>query len=308
VPVFVLCSQHLSHLMHTTNTHRITLHHTDESERKDYKATAKLRRDLNVPALSRGALASSSLSERDFTPVLSADPALFSHSSAPVPAIPEVGGAVASDSLAEVSSEMSRSVSGSSSSNSSSSRRSRNDGTEGSSDELHPLPLNICSVCDNMVHPAGTVEYEPDGSCVICRSVFHLRCCESERNSVAGRSDGSEVSAVGDVQFVCRICLTMSMIEESSEAQQTVSISSASRSGTVATRKRMRKVANDPNPDVEVPKTRRPPKNRHSHSPSAKSKKVSATTASAVSHSEYDSGIHPDILAALEACESSELT
>jgi hypothetical protein len=308
--------------MHNRNTHRITLHLTDESERKYYKATAKLRRDLSVPALSRGALASSNLSERDFTPVLSADPALFSHSSTPAPAlshaIPEVGGALTSDALTEVSSEMNRSVSSSSSSSSSSnssssssssssSHGSRNNGTEGSSDELHPLPLYTCSICDNMVHPAGTSECEPHRSCVMCRSVFHLRCCESERNSVAGHSDGSEVSAVEDVQFVCRICQTMSMIEDSSEALQNVSTSSVPRPSAVAARKRTRKVANEPRPDREVPpKIRRPPRNRQS--PTAKNKKDSATSASAVSHSEYDSGIHPDILAALEACESSELT
>jgi hypothetical protein len=299
-------------LMHTRNTHRITLHLTDESERKYYKATAKLRRDLSVPALSRGALASSNLSERDFTPVLSADPALFSHSSAPAHAhaIPEVGGALTSDALTEISNEMNPSVtrsSNSSSSSSSSSHVSRNNGTEGSSDELHPLPLYICSICDNMVHPAGTSECEPHRSCVMCRSVFHLRCCESERNSDAGHSDGSEVCAVEDVQFVCRICQTMSMIEDSSEALQNVTTSSVPRPSAVSARKRTRKVANEPRPDGEVPpKTRRPPRNRQS--PTAKNKKDSATNASVASHSEYDSGIHPDILAALEACESSELT
>ena len=99
----------------------------------------------------------------------------------------------------------------------------------------------------------------------------------------------------------------MSMIEESSEAQQHVTSSSESRPSVISTRKRGRKIASASDPVLVVPtKTRKAPRTRQP--PTAKNKKDSTASTSAISHSEYDSGIHPDILAALEACESSELT
>lgn len=288
------------------------------AERKTYKAQAKLRKILAVPALSRGSVALSCLSEKDYTPVLTADLALYSHGSVSLDqheTVTGVHGHSDGDGGGDVTVDNEDPEHRTNSSDHSSSHRysvntgessklSRSSGSQlsemiiAAEDDYLPVPLAVtfCSVCEVQVLPVGSDDYQATIICAVCNSQFHESCYFSDctidpDRSVCRRVDPSD--------FDCRVCRIIAETKDQSKGKETRNVNQLK-----SKRKNSESSTNNGVESLESPK-------KLTKKRKVASKKITTAAPNAHVQSKQlveESAIHPDILAALEACESYELT
>lgn len=304
------------------------------AERKIYKAQAKLRKIIAVPALSRGSVALSSLSEKDYTPVLTADLTLYSHGSIPLDHTDtptgvngghdnvnddidgnideDVDGAVDSEDRAYASNHCSSSSSSSTVNSSKSNKRSsRTSGvlssrkTVAPEDDNLPVPLavNFCSVCEVQVLPGNTDNHQSIVVCTVCNSQYHESCCFP---GCATDSTGSAYKRIDPGDFDCRVCQAIVVTTEQSKVKRT-----SRANPSVNNQKTKRKISATNTNDEALHDTESPQKTSKKRKVVSKRITKACAAPNAIDQSQQrveESAIHPDILAALEACESYELT
>lgn len=228
---------------------------TDKSQVRSYKATARKRRDVLMPFLSRGDLSASSLSEKDYVPVLRANiPTSCASVGDKEAIVPNETEAIAThiptiEASFRKSNNKSKKarISNTSSSN-------KNDGNSGSgrskaqSDihdanayetdvndyttdkEMSYRDLVICNVCNEAIYRSMT--QGPAKTCSTCSFSFHNKCSDGGSNvskdsapsSSSSSSSASAVSASPNASdsassngWVCKICKMMSMISNTAE-------------------------------------------------------------------------------------------
>ena len=309
------------------------------AERKSYKAQAKLRKIIAVPALSRGSVALSSLSEKDYTPVLTADLTLYSHGSIPLDHTDtptgvngghdnvdnvnddidgdgdideDIDGAVDSEDRAYAGNHCSSSSSSSTVNSSKSNKRSsRTSGLHSSrkatapEDDNLPVPLavNFCSVCEVQVLPGNTDNHQSIVVCTVCNSQYHESCCFP---GCATDSTGSTYKRIDPGDFDCKVCIAIVVTTEQSKVKRT-----SRANPSVNNQKTKRKVSETNSNDETVHDTESPKKTSKKRKVVGKKITKACAAPNAIDQSQQrveESAIHPDILAALEACESYELT
>jgi hypothetical protein len=287
------------------------------AERKTYKAQAKLRKIIAVPALSRGSVALSCLSEKDYTPVLTADLALYSHGSVSLEHNENVTGVQGHDDgdgdcggdgavdnedpEHRTNATDSHHYSVNSGENSNNGRSSGSQSSEmiiAAEDDYLPVPLAVtfCSVCEVQVLPESSNEYQSIVICAVCNSQFHERCCISDCSSDPARG---VCRRVDPSDFDCRVCRIIAVTPDQSKSKGTRNVNHLK-----TKRKNSESNANDVDDNLESPK-------KLTKKRKVASKKITTAAPNAYVQSKErveESAIHPDILAALEACESYELT
>jgi hypothetical protein len=197
---------------------------TDKSQVRSYKATARKRRDVLMPFLSRGDLSASSLSEKDYVPVLRANiPTSCASVGDREAIVPNETEAIATQiPTTEASSRRSNNkskkarISNTSSSN-------RNDGNSSSgrpkaqSDvhetnayetdvndyttdkEMSYRDLVLCNVCNEAIY--RSITQGPAKTCSICSFSFHNKCSDggsnvSKESAPSSSSSSSSASAI----------------------------------------------------------------------------------------------------------------
>ena len=264
-------------------------------------------------------MALSCLSEKDYTPVLTADLALYSHGSISLEHNETVTGVQGHDdgdgdgdcggdgAVDNEDPEHRTNTSDShhySVNNGENSNNGRSSGSQSfemiiaAEDDYLPVPLAVtfCSVCEVQVLPEGSDDYQSIIICAVCNSQFHESCCFSDcsldpARGVCMRVDPSD--------FDCRVCRIIAVTTDQSKSKGTRYVNHLK-----TKRKNSEPNANDVDDNSESPK-------KLTKKRKVASKKI--TTAAPNAHAQFkerveESAIHPDILAALEACESYELT
>lgn len=285
-------------------------------------------------------MALSSLSEKDYTPVLTADLTLYSHGSLPsgdhtdTPTVVNGGhdnvnddvdidgdgygdgdDAVDSEDRAYAVNHCSSSSSSSSStvtsckSNKRSCRTSELNSAHKTiaapeDDDLPvPLAVNFCSVCEVQVLPRNTDNHQSIVVCTVCNSQYHESCCFP---GCATDSTESNYKRIDPGDFDCKVCKAIVTTTEQSKVKRT------SRTNPGVNHQKTKRKISETNINEEIVHDSEFPQ-KASKKRKVVSKKITKASVApnAVLQSQQrveESAIHPDILAALEACESYELT
>ena len=248
----------------------------------------------------------STLSEKDYTPVLSADIASLSDSvddAEHVSALPTAECSAEKSLQGQRDVQVARGVSSSSSSSSScgrgSERMQRNRGSVSSVDETDAVTSSSsqrdCSICDHPLHNLRSSQQQPLVRCTVCKSYYHESCCTGE----SGR--GTEL-------FVCSSCETASPNAHTQECEHEECPDIRLKTGQNQRGKRGRRTESEdllaPPPKTVSRQSNRNASGSRATGPGA----ASNSGASILERTGVSNNIHPNILAALEECESYEFT
>jgi hypothetical protein len=207
--------------------------------------------------------------------------------------------------------------------------------------EMSYRDLVICSVCDEAIYRSTT--QGPSRTCSTCSFSFHNKCSDGGSNvskesapssSSSSRSARASASAVGASPnasdsassngWVCKICNLMSMIDNTAEGNNdelsqffnpgTVDGYPSADNFTKVGSKRGREIDTNSTPDLDTQSTNNTTKSKNKNNFETTKKKavvVGIGRKKSIVNTEgdliqFDDQINPNILAALEECESSE--